>query len=138
MSILIFLDCGQAGSQMIQRAVQSSGLVNSKKKKSSSTMEAECITLILDMTYLFPFQYMRKDIVQRFYFQKGDTIIKSKVWEDNFNALIMGSMEPGKFAPRSKYFRIKYYWFCSKLKPNDIKLLTVDSAKNNSNIMTKS
>eukprot|EP00957_Ditylum_brightwellii_P075061 5703728-Ditylum_brightwellii.AAC.1 len=46
-------------------------------------------------------------------------------------------MEPGRFTPHSKHFNIKYHWFCGKLKPNNILLRKVASAKNRSNILTK-
>eukprot|EP00957_Ditylum_brightwellii_P103590 7892694-Ditylum_brightwellii.AAC.1 len=46
-------------------------------------------------------------------------------------------MEPGHFTPCSKNFGIRYHWFRGKLKPNDIKLLNVDTALNKGNIFTK-
>ena len=35
-------------------------------------------------------------------------------------ALTLANMEPGRMTPRSKFYAIKYHWFCSHLKPNKI------------------
>eukprot|EP00957_Ditylum_brightwellii_P052041 3947800-Ditylum_brightwellii.AAC.1 len=78
-----------------------------------------------------------KEIVLTFILQEGQTTIQSRVWEHNLGALILGNIEPGCFTPGSKHFRIKYHWFRSKLKPNDVQLLKDDSPNNQSNILSK-
>eukprot|EP00957_Ditylum_brightwellii_P089387 6806297-Ditylum_brightwellii.AAC.1 len=89
------------------------------------------------MNDLLPFQHVVLDIVKHFDLQQGDTVIQLRVWEDNTGALILGYMKPGHFTLRSKHFGVKYHWFCGKLKPNNILLHEVDTAKNKSNILTK-
>jgi hypothetical protein len=36
-------------------------------------------------------------------------------------------MDPGRMTPRSKHYGVKYHWFRSKLKPNDIEVSYIKS-----------
>jgi len=54
---------------------------------------------------------LRKETIRTF---------KTAVWEDNFGALTLAKKEPGRTNPQSKFYAVKYHWFCSKLKPNFI------------------
>jgi len=42
--------------------------------------------------------------------------------EDYFGALTLAKMEPGRTAPRSKYYAVNYQWFYSHLKPISIEV----------------
>eukprot|EP00957_Ditylum_brightwellii_P161130 12268560-Ditylum_brightwellii.AAC.1 len=100
-------------------------------------MEAEYVVLITAMKNLLPFQHLVLEFIEKFQFKKGATNICSRVWEDNSRALILGNMEPSCFTLCSKCFGIKYHWFCRKLKPNNIKLLQIDTTLNKGNILLK-
>eukprot|EP00957_Ditylum_brightwellii_P210850 15365482-Ditylum_brightwellii.AAC.1 len=108
-----------------------------QKDQSNSTMEAEYVVLSTSLKDLFLFQCLVKELIGKFSLQAGAMNICSRVWEDNSGALILGNMEPGCFTPHTKHFGIKYHWFHGKLKPNDIKLLKVDTTLNKGNIFTK-
>jgi hypothetical protein len=48
------------------------------------------------------------------------TTFKTTVREDNNGDLKLANMDPGRTTPRSKAFGVRYNWFRSKLKPNEI------------------
>jgi hypothetical protein len=53
---------------------------------------------------------------------------KSTVHEDNQGALKLANLEPGRQTPRSKFYNaIKYYWFRSWLKPNEIEIQYIET-----------
>eukprot|EP00957_Ditylum_brightwellii_P009338 706639-Ditylum_brightwellii.AAC.1 len=68
-----------------------------QKDQSSSTVEAEYVALSTAMKDLLPFQCLVKELIEKFNLQAGATNIRSRVWEDNSGALILGNMEPGQF-----------------------------------------
>ena len=63
---------------------------------------------------------------------------KTTVHEDNMGALRLAQLEPGRNTPRSKFYAIKYHWFRSWLKPNEIELEYIESKKQKADILTKS
>jgi hypothetical protein len=65
------------------------------------------------------------------------TLIKTTVHEDNNGALKLAQMEPGRSTPWSKHYGIKYHWFRSKLKPNNITLQRIDTKEQRADILTK-
>jgi hypothetical protein len=40
--------------------------------------------------------------------------------------------------PLSKHYEVKYHWFRTKMKPNDVKMSPVASAEQRADFMTKS
>jgi hypothetical protein len=65
------------------------------------------------------------------------TTFKTTVWEDNSGALILANLEPGRMTPRSKHYAIKYHWFRSHLKPNNITIEKIATADQKADILTK-
>jgi hypothetical protein len=65
------------------------------------------------------------------------TKFKTTVWEDNVGALTLANMEPGRMTPRSKFYAVKYHWFWSQLKPNQIKVEKIDTKLQRADILTK-
>ena len=49
------------------------------------------------------------------------------VHKDNNGALHLANMEPGRMTPRSKHYGVKYHWFRSKLDPNNICVVKIDT-----------
>jgi hypothetical protein len=70
--------------------------------------------------------------------QETITHFKTTVWEDNAGALKLATIEPGRITPRSKWYGIKYHWFRSKLKPNNIDTIKIASADQRADFLTKS
>ena len=65
------------------------------------------------------------------------TTFKTTVWEDNAGALTLANMEPGRITPRSKHYAIKYHWFRSHLKPNQVEVKKIDTHDQKADILTK-
>ena len=66
----------------------------------------------------------------------GDQIT-TLIHEDNMGALTLANLEPGRITPRSKFYAIKLHWFRSKLKPNNIEIVKVETSKQKADIFTK-
>jgi hypothetical protein len=65
------------------------------------------------------------------------TKFKTTVWEDNTGALTLANMEPGQITPQSKFYAINMHWFRSKLKPNKIVVMKIESDQQKADIFTK-
>ena len=63
--------------------------------------------------------------------------MRTTVWEDNSGALTLANLEPGRMTPRSKHYGVKYHWFRSHLKPNNIQVVKVDTKDQQADILTK-
>jgi hypothetical protein len=58
--------------------------------------------------------------------------------EDNDGATMkLAKMEPGRMTPCSKHYGVKYYWFQTKLKPNEIESQRVDTKMQKADFLTK-
>jgi hypothetical protein len=49
----------------------------------------------------------------------------------------LAKMEPGQMTPRSKHYGVKYHWFRTKLKPNEIEIQRVDTKLQKADFLTK-
>ncbi len=63
---------------------------------------------------------------------------KTTLHEDNTGAMILAKMEPGRMTPRSKHYGVKYHWFRTKLKPNEIEIARIDTKLQRADFLTKS
>jgi hypothetical protein len=63
---------------------------------------------------------------------------KTTLQEDNTGAMILAKMEPGRMTPRSKHYGVKYHWFRTKLKPNEIEINRIDTKLQRADFLTKS
>jgi len=103
-----------------------------------STMEAEYNALSLCMRSVLPFIRTFKKILSGLGIERSETIdFKTTVWEDNVGALTLANLESGQMTPRSKHYAVKYHWFRSKLKPNDIIIQKIDTKDQKADILTK-
>jgi hypothetical protein len=50
------------------------------------------------------------------------------VHEDNQGVLNSATLEPGRQTPRSKFYAIRYHWFRSYMKPNEIEIVYIDTS----------
>jgi hypothetical protein len=57
--------------------------------------------------------------------------------EDIDGATKLAKMESGKMTPRSKHYGVKYHWFRTKLKPNEIETQRVDITLQKADFLTK-
>jgi hypothetical protein len=103
-----------------------------------STMEAEYNALSFAMCSTLPFKALVHSVTQGIGLESDNVAsFRTTVWEDNAGALQLANMEPGRITPRSKHYAIKYHWFRSHLKPNNIIIHKIDSNHQQADILTK-
>ena len=103
-----------------------------------STMEAEYVALSMAMKELLPVRELIIEVCESVGLSRNDlTSIHSTVWEDNAGCAILANMELPRMTPRSKHYAVKYHWFRSKLKPNNIKVEKIDGTFQLADIFTK-
>jgi hypothetical protein len=103
-----------------------------------STMEAEYNAISFAMRSVLPFQTLVKAVAKGIGLDEArTTTFKTSVWEDNAGALQLANMEPGRITPRSKHYAIKYHWFRSHLKPNQVEVKKIGTASQKADILTK-
>jgi Reverse transcriptase (RNA-dependent DNA polymerase) len=103
-----------------------------------STQEAEYYALSFCMRSVLPLQRLFKATASGLGITKEQaTTFKTSVWEDNQGAHNLANMEPGRTTPRSKHYAIKYHWFRSHLKPNQVEVKKIDTNAQKADILTK-
>ena len=101
-----------------------------------STMSAEYVALSQAMRELIPLRRMVSEVCKALKIKPyTGTKIKSTVFEDNNGALGM-AVSP-KITPRNKHIAIKYHFFLENVKSGDIQVIKIDSAEQQSDILTK-
>jgi hypothetical protein len=86
-------------------------------------MEAEYNALSMAMRDVLPLRNLAIEISKGVGMSgNAPTTFKITVWENNNWTLKLATMEPGRTTPRSKAFGVRYHWFRSKLKPNEIEV----------------
>jgi hypothetical protein len=69
--------------------------------------------------------------------RKEDKFLKTTMHEDNDGATKLAKMEPGPMMPRSKHYGVKYHWFLTNLRPNEIEIQRVDTKLQKADFLTK-
>jgi hypothetical protein len=106
---------------------------------AASTMEAEYNACSISMRDVIPLQNLAREIIRGLGFDEIRlTTFRTTVHEDNTGALTLAKMEPGRSTPRSKHYGIKYHWFRSYLKPNEIEIVHVGTDLQRADFLTKS
>ena len=102
-----------------------------------STMEAEYNALSTAMKDLLPLKRLVEKVASSVGLELQTIIeMRTTVWEDNSGALTLANLEPGRMTPRSKHYGVKYHWFRSHLKPNNIEVIKIDTADQQADILT--
>jgi hypothetical protein len=68
---------------------------------------------------------------------KTSTTFKTIIWEENNGALKLATMEPGRMTPIPKAYGLRYHWFRSKLKRNEIKVKKIAGVDQRADFLTK-
>ena len=101
-------------------------------------MEAEYNALSTAMKLVIPLLELLRTVGRGVAMSEEQrTKFKTTVWEDNMGALTLANMEPGRMTPRSKFYAIKYHWFCSHLKPNKISVEKIATDSQRADILTR-
>jgi hypothetical protein len=103
-----------------------------------STMESEYTALSTAMKDVIPLRTLFTTLGSSIGI--GDNLLttfQTTVHEDNFGTLTLARMEPGRTTPRSKHYAVKIHWFRSKLKPNKIIVVKIDTSLQRADILTK-
>ena len=103
-------------------------------------MEAEYNALSTAMRDVIPLRRLTMELCKCLDLPEVEitNICKTQVFEDNEGALKLSQMEPGRMTPRSKFYGVKYHWFRSQLKPNEIIMRPIRSALQRADFLTKS
>jgi hypothetical protein len=105
---------------------------------ASSTMDAECNALSMVIRDVVPLRNLAIEISRGMGMSgKMPTTLKTTIWEDNNGALKLATMEPGRTTPRSKSFGVRYNWFRSMLKPNEIEVKKIAGIDQRADLLTK-
>jgi hypothetical protein len=110
---------------------------------ATSTMESEYNALSMAMRDVLPLLNLTRDIIRGLgqsdiKLTKFHKTLRTTVHEDNTGTLKLANMEPGRMTPRSKHYGIKYHWFRTKLKPNEIEIVHVGTDLQRADFLTKS
>ena len=105
---------------------------------ATSTMESEYTALSMALREAIPLQQIIKFVLPGFGLPKDHLIqFSTTLHEDNEGALKLARMESGRTTPRSKFYAIRYHWFRSWLKPNEIELKYIPTEQQKADIFTK-
>jgi len=105
---------------------------------TTSTMEAEYSALSIAMREVLPFKRLFLVVASPFGLDESQlTSFKTTVWEHNTGALKRANSEPGRMTVRSKHYAVKYHWFHSHLKPNQVHLKKIDTNLQKADILMK-
>ena len=103
-----------------------------------STMESEYTALSTAMKDVIPLRTLFTTLGSSIGIDDNLlTTFPTTVHEDNFGCLTLARMEPGRTTPRSKHYAVKIHWFRSKLKPNRIEVVKIDTSLQRADILTK-
>lgn len=106
---------------------------------AGSTMEAEYNALSTAMKDLIPLLRLLKSVSNAIGMKQTEiTERKTTVWEDNSGALTLANLEPGRLTPRSKFYAVRYHWFRTHLKPNNVVVCKIDTNQQKADMLTKS
>ena len=61
----------------------------------------------------------------------------SKAWEDNVGTQNLANSKGPLMTSRTKHIGIKYHWFRSKIQPDNIDILRIDTKQQRADIFTK-
>ena len=98
----------------------------------------EYVALSMAMKELLPLRELIIEVCKNVGLTRKEfTSIHSTVWEDNAGCIILDNLELPCMTPRSKHYVVKYHWFWSKLKPNNIRVENIDGNFQLPDIFTK-
>jgi hypothetical protein len=98
-------------------------------------MEAEYNAMSMAMRDVLPLKKLLKEIMGKIgIYGNAMAKFRTTLWEDNLGALKLGRLEPGRMTPRSKQYGVKYHWFRTNLKPNDIEIVNLCTLSQTANL----
>ena len=101
-------------------------------------MESEYTAMSMAMRSAIPLLAVIKSLSGGLKYTKHKLLtFKVTVHEDNQGALILANLEDGQHTPRSKFYAIKLYLFCSWLKPKDIEVIFIPTLGQKADLKTK-
>jgi hypothetical protein len=93
---------------------------------ATSTMEAEYTALSIALRAAIPLLEVIRFVISAFSLNTG-SLLRFKT-----------TLEPGRQTRRSNFFAIRYHWFRSYLKPNEIEIAYIDTSIQKADMLTKS
>ena len=102
-----------------------------------STLEAEYIALSQGMRELVSARSLVLELGERMNMNLKSVSQVSKAWEDNVGTQNLANSKGPLMTSRTKHIGIKYHWFRSKIQPNSIDILRIDTKLQRADIFTK-
>lgn len=102
-----------------------------------STLEAEYIALSQGMRELVSARSLTLELSLKMNLDFSGTSTVSKAWEDNIGTQNLANSKGPLMTARTKHIGIKYYWFRSKIEPNEIEILRIPTDLKRADIFTK-
>jgi hypothetical protein len=68
---------------------------------------------------------------------KTPTTLKTTFWEYSNGAFKLATMESGQMNPKAKSYGVRYHWFRTKLKPNEIEVKNIAGVDQRADYLTK-
>ena len=103
-----------------------------------STLEAEYIALSQGMRELVSARRLVLELGERMNMDHKSVSQVSKAWEDNVGTQNLANNKGPLMTSRTKHIGIKYHWFRSKIQPDSIDILRIDTKQQRADISTKS
>ena len=102
-----------------------------------STLEAEYIALSQGMRELVSARRLVLELGERMNMDLKSVSQVSKAWEDNVGTQNLANSKGPLMTSRTKHIGIKYHWFRSKIQPNSIDILRIETKQQRADIFTK-
>jgi hypothetical protein len=103
-----------------------------------STMESEYTALSTVMREVIPLHTLFKTLGAAIGINQDIlTSFRTTIHEDNAGTLTLANMEPGRVVPCLKPYAVKMHWFHTKLKPNSVVVVKIDTTLQRADLLTK-
>jgi hypothetical protein len=103
---------------------------------SLSTLEAEYAALSNSLKSLLPLKRLIEELISVMQLPKElGTTVKARAFEDNQGAYYLATNQ--RITNRTKYFLLKFHWFCSHYNKREFKIYKIDTKDQKADYLTK-
>ena len=78
-----------------------------------------------------------KEVCEELGVERDELSLVSTVFEDNMGCLLLANSPLPNMTPRTKHIAVKYHWFRSHIKKNEIEVVKIDTKIQKADIFTK-
>ena len=102
-----------------------------------STLEAEYTALSQGMRELVSSKRLVLELGERIDYDLKSVSNVSKIWDDHVGTQNLVNRKDPLMTSRTKHNGIKYHWFRSKIQPDSVDILRIDTTQQMADIFTK-